>query len=293
MTYFDLVAAGLSALIAAAPASKPAADPGIAATQLFREGKLAEACPLFEEATRAHPRDAKAWNDLALCTIKLGKADPAAARRLPALSESIPNAIAYGDGQQRLAAYFNWSLVEEGSPACPTGGDPGAGTFCHLELDLADDGPPGALVCCELPLPVGTPLGEERNPEGNGWVQHRQVIWAERCDASCRDIWARWCPDNKDCGAGDVRPAALVTDGRRPNALAALGSYWAPVRSPEGNSIQGDEPPAGKECRIVATSMARGIVGAICDGRARELPILPARTWLEAQPHVGPTVKPR
>ncbi len=158
---------------------------------------------------------------------------------------------------------------------------------------MTEAGPPvSTLVCCELPLPVGTPFVEKRDSAGKGWVHHRQVIWAERCEASCRDVWARWCPDNKDCGAGNVRPAALVTDGPRPNALAALGAYWVPVRSPEGNSLQGDSPPEAQPCRIVASSVARGVVGAICDGHAREVPILPARTWLEAQPHVGPTVRP-
>jgi len=73
------------------------------AERAYREKRYAQACELYERATKAMPRDGALWSDLGLCFLKLDKRPEALA--------ALQRAVTFGAPATRLHAYFNLATL--------------------------------------------------------------------------------------------------------------------------------------------------------------------------------------
>jgi hypothetical protein len=78
------------------------------ALALFKKKEFDAACPLFESAARAQPRNGAIWGDLGLCEVKRGTGESMAAS-----VHASRLAIRFGDERVRKAAYYNLGLASE------------------------------------------------------------------------------------------------------------------------------------------------------------------------------------
>lgn len=158
------------------------------ARMLYRAGNYSQACPLFEEVTRARPEDGAAWADLGLCELRRG-------RREASIEASL-RAVRHGDERARASAYHNLSLARH-----------------HIEV------PSAAGSCLELEAPAGLACTRRARlcrhwyyEGGNGGGTHYVGAWVT--DA-----------DNPEPLPED--PMSAV-DGSRPDGTAVLlsASLW-------------------------------------------------------------------
>ncbi len=82
------------------------------ATKLYKTGRYAEACPLFDRVTALEPANGRAWTDFGLCLGRWGRGADAIAANRKAI------AVSAGDARVRRAAYFN--LAKLSNAAIPS-----------------------------------------------------------------------------------------------------------------------------------------------------------------------------
>jgi hypothetical protein len=125
------------------------------ARALYRAGRYVEACPLFEQVTRARPEDGAAWADLGLCELRRG-------RREASIQASL-HAVRVGEEQVRLNAYYNLSLAGHRIPM------PTEQHSCQ-ELEA-----PAALSCAQRARVCAA--SRPGDDSGNGGGTHYQGVW--------------------------------------------------------------------------------------------------------------------
>jgi hypothetical protein len=79
------------------------------ALELYRAGKLDEACPAFQKMAEEKRNDGAAWADLGLCELKRGHLSEGRA--------ATARALHYGNKKVRAGAAFNWSRYVKDEPA--------------------------------------------------------------------------------------------------------------------------------------------------------------------------------
>jgi hypothetical protein len=289
--------AALSVATVAQARGTPAEGALEKARGLYRAARYAEACPLFEEVTRARPGDGSAWADLGLCELRRGQREASIRASLRAVRE--------GDERVRASAYHNLSLaghrvsVPTMSGACvevdaPTelacarrarlcthhvsdGGNGGGTDLSGVWLTDADnpEGPPRAVDEGSRVDGVAVLLS------ANMWISTKACDFAwsfspavfERVLARCRSS----STDDADCErrarvalSKAVSPAALeegtqsfaLTDREQQEARAASRQCLAKLNE---EMKQG----SGNYCHLVVVDPCRRRVGVACDARAQ------------------------
>lgn len=151
------------------------------ARTLFRAERYEEACPRFEEVTRARPTDGAAWADLGLCELRRGRREASIRASLRAVRE--------GDERVRSSAYYNLWVVGE-RLAVPTQ------TPSCMDVEA-----PAELACtrrarlCTYAVEDG----------GNGGGKHYTGVWLTDAAAPLAP------PDSDEDGSRPDRVAVLLS----------------------------------------------------------------------------------
>lgn len=153
------------------------------ATQLYRQKKYVEACPLFEQVTQLTPERGAAWGDYGLCLARLGQTNEAIAATYKAIGLSGSSAAT------RKAAYYNLGSVLHHDFPSHIPGPTEEASLAELEGELPRceifDAVPGcnqrAFACFSrsgLARFARDPraIAQKPWPESNAWVDPKTVL---------------------------------------------------------------------------------------------------------------------
>ena len=287
--------AALSVAVVAQARGAPAPRTLEEARALYRAGRYAEACPRFEEVTRAQPDNGAAWADLGLCELRRGQREASIRASLRAVRE--------GDENVRVSAYRNLSTAGH-RVAVPTGTDscldveapaefacPRRARFCAHPI--SDEGNGGGkvylgvwLTDTDNPEPPPKGLDDTRSDGVAVFLSASLWVSTKACDFSWslsppvfQRVLAR-CQassgDEADCErrarmalAEAVSPGTPREDGAQPFPITASEQQEARAASRRCLRKLDEEMKqgSGSYCHLVAVDPCQRRVGVACDTR--------------------------
>ena len=206
---------------------------------LYKQKNYDAACPLFESAAKAKPKNGAIWGDLGICELRRG--------RLAASIHASRLAIRFGTGEVREAAYYNLGLASA-AVELPSSG-------CITVLSTPESGcSKAAFACMASWIQYGTGMGSD----GTALFLGDRYEQVQESAASVDGLY------------GDP--------GDPPDALAFSRNWrcfdWC-ARHPEYNCVDDcDEGPL-RSCSVVFVDACERRAGYVCteweavDGKKR------------------------